>query len=324
MRRHRAFTLIELLVVIAIIAILAAILFPVFAQAKEAAKDTSNLSNTKQGGLAILMYSADYDDIFPLSQRPEPANTLIFGLATWQTDCMPYIKNWGILTHPKNNPLPDNPTFRAWQNLAHYGVVPRAANQTLKVTGPRDYFEGNPAVGSFARRVCGNQPCRYTGFFGIGCQNGNCSPVGYPGAGVTTTPVPSLSQTSIDNIAGSVLMSEGAHYDLWMQGDLGGDTNPCSYGWMWTPNQYNLNSSTTFNMACPHARKRPKAQAPDGTCPNGNQCSGLGLGIQNGHTTFVATDGHAVAQDYRGGVMQNAVLSSGVRVIKSMWPQGGF
>ena len=60
----QAFTLIELLVVIAIIAILAAILFPVFAQAKVAAKKTAILSNAKQLGLAQLMYGADNDDLF--------------------------------------------------------------------------------------------------------------------------------------------------------------------------------------------------------------------------------------------------------------------
>src|ERR1700716_4080994 len=58
----RAFTLIELLVVIAIIAILAAILFPVFAQAKLAAKKTSDLSNLKQIGLGTKIYLSDYDD----------------------------------------------------------------------------------------------------------------------------------------------------------------------------------------------------------------------------------------------------------------------
>lgn len=63
--RRRAFTLIELLVVIAIIAILAAILFPVFAQAKDSAKQTTCVSNTKQTALAALMYAGDYDDVLP-------------------------------------------------------------------------------------------------------------------------------------------------------------------------------------------------------------------------------------------------------------------
>jgi prepilin-type N-terminal cleavage/methylation domain-containing protein len=67
-RQRRAFTLIELLVVIAIIAILAAILFPVFAQAKEAAKKTTSLSNLKQLGTATALYQTDYDDLFPQSR----------------------------------------------------------------------------------------------------------------------------------------------------------------------------------------------------------------------------------------------------------------
>lgn len=61
-RRLRGFTLIELLVVIAIIAILAAILMPVFAPAREKARQASCMSNMKQVGLALAMYTQDYDD----------------------------------------------------------------------------------------------------------------------------------------------------------------------------------------------------------------------------------------------------------------------
>src|ERR1044071_8266023 len=74
MKRNRAFTLIELLVVIAIIAILSAILFPVFAQAKEAAKSASDLSNVKQMGTAVAIYLADYDDRCPLGHGRNPVN----------------------------------------------------------------------------------------------------------------------------------------------------------------------------------------------------------------------------------------------------------
>jgi len=66
-RRTRGFTLIELLVVIAIIAILAAILFPVFAQAREAARKASCLSNTRQIGSATMMYIQDHDETFPMN-----------------------------------------------------------------------------------------------------------------------------------------------------------------------------------------------------------------------------------------------------------------
>ncbi len=68
-KRRTAFTLIELLVVIAIIAILAAILFPVFAQAREKARQASCQSNLKQIGLAIMMYAQDYDETYPMLEN---------------------------------------------------------------------------------------------------------------------------------------------------------------------------------------------------------------------------------------------------------------
>jgi prepilin-type N-terminal cleavage/methylation domain-containing protein/prepilin-type processing-associated H-X9-DG protein len=103
----KAFTLIELLVVIAIIAILAAILFPVFAQAKAAAKKTSCLSNTKQVGLSLFMYGADYDDTAVINSEGDwhwqwyaPANNWAWVETTWITLLQPYVKNWGLMVCP--------------------------------------------------------------------------------------------------------------------------------------------------------------------------------------------------------------------------------
>jgi len=87
--RNRAFTLIELLVVIAIIAILAAILFPVFAQAKEAAKKTNCLSNQKNIGMGIMLYIGDYDDTYGMLQYYTPTWDQI----RWYDMIYPYIKN---------------------------------------------------------------------------------------------------------------------------------------------------------------------------------------------------------------------------------------
>src|SRR5258707_14626480 len=89
---RRAFTLIELLVVIAIIAILAAILFPVFAQAKDAAKKTADLSNMKQNNLAVQMYLADVDDFAPLWMYTGSFD-VNQGDRSWGNIISPYIKN---------------------------------------------------------------------------------------------------------------------------------------------------------------------------------------------------------------------------------------
>lgn len=85
-RPRTAFTLIELLVVIAIIAILAAILFPVFSQAKAAAKQAACLSNLRQIGTAFSLYQADYDDSFPNTGDPY----LWIG-RKWRWPIMPYL-----------------------------------------------------------------------------------------------------------------------------------------------------------------------------------------------------------------------------------------
>jgi prepilin-type N-terminal cleavage/methylation domain-containing protein len=98
--RHRAFTLIELLVVIAIIAILAAILFPVFARAREAARKTQCLSNTKQIGTGILMYAQDYDETLCPPGTGICPSVDAFG---WGDLIQPYVKNTGLLQCPSNS-----------------------------------------------------------------------------------------------------------------------------------------------------------------------------------------------------------------------------
>lgn len=99
MRSKRGFTLIELLVVIAIIAILAAILFPVFAKAREKARQASCSSNLKQLALGALMYINDYDEKFPheYSKLNPAAN---WPLKQWHHDIQPYINNWQIFLCP--------------------------------------------------------------------------------------------------------------------------------------------------------------------------------------------------------------------------------
>ncbi len=122
MSRKSGFTLIELLVVIAIIAILAAILFPVFARAREKARQASCQSNEKQLGLAFLMYAQDYDETFPRdcwqnvppisnASYPtlhNPAGASVEAHWDWPHHVYPYVKNTQIFDCPTSrDPYPN-------------------------------------------------------------------------------------------------------------------------------------------------------------------------------------------------------------------------
>ncbi len=104
----RGFTLIELLVVIAIIAILAAILFPVFARAREKARQTSCLSNVKELALGTLMYAQDYDEMYPAWDRD--LVEFVTSPAYPGRAIMPYVKNLGIYTCPSGGDPPSGMT----------------------------------------------------------------------------------------------------------------------------------------------------------------------------------------------------------------------
>lgn len=135
-RTKRGFTLIELLVVIAIIAILAAILFPVFARAREKARQATCSSNLKQVALAAKMYTPDYDERFPIgygnwgyagwyviTQPPTARGTATrLRLCYWTNSLQAYTKNWQLFQCPSASPrvlwnspgnpaVPISPTF---------------------------------------------------------------------------------------------------------------------------------------------------------------------------------------------------------------------
>lgn len=143
---RRAFTLIELLVVIAIIAILAAILFPVFAQAKQAAKSTQAISNMKQIGTAAFIYAGDFDDVFA-PRRVELRGASTTGrqgiILSWKQVMHPYAKNTQIYSDPSNPAarFPDDtsdPLLNAqdnWQIQAPFFNRGYAVNNMFWLTG---------------------------------------------------------------------------------------------------------------------------------------------------------------------------------------------
>lgn len=115
---RKGFTLIELLVVIAIIAVLAAILFPVFAQARGSARNTADLSNIRQIGMAAVMYAQDYDERYvPVGSWNDPAVTPYTNPVMpapgipwqgWGLRLLPYVKSKGIFHSPW---MPDRATW---------------------------------------------------------------------------------------------------------------------------------------------------------------------------------------------------------------------
>ena len=128
MMKRRGFTLIELLVVIAIIAILAAILFPVFARAREKARQASCQSNEKQIILACIMYATDYDGRFPRNCSSLSTAGCVAPGWDWREVSQPYVKNWQLYTCPsadgpiERTCMPGVPRSYLGQQLGGYGA----------------------------------------------------------------------------------------------------------------------------------------------------------------------------------------------------------
>ena len=166
---RRGFTLIELLVVIAIIAILAAILFPVFARAREKARQTSCLANHKQVGLSWMMYAQDYDEKACLQHVAEP----VYG-AVWAQDILdPYVKNRQLWVCPSysNSNYPSGGCQHRLRGGVGYNWSWSAASQaTYGNCGDAGWIQGK-ALGTLQRPaefiVFGDANC-----MGFGPYNG--------------------------------------------------------------------------------------------------------------------------------------------------------
>lgn len=175
-KRSSGFTLIELLVVIAIIAILAAILFPVFAQAREKARQSTCMSNLKQIGLATMQYIQDYDETYPrLRIVPPPAPRQSWAPYTWQDAVGPYVKNGTIEV--------------TWASTNNTPVVLTSGGIWLCPTQPdsnaRTVYGGNDTI--FTEQNYGN------------------------GSG----PVPVVTMAQLGRVADLVLISENNEIDQW-------------------------------------------------------------------------------------------------------------
>ncbi len=215
----KAFTLIELLVVIAIIAILAAILFPVFAQAKVAAKKTVALSNAKNLGLAVKIYMSDYDDSLIKSFYGFPADGVSWGSVfyNWRMALNSYTgKNKDILTDPTNAFSSKN----YWPPAQWDGSKPD--------TDPSwTYLAANYSVNNHV----------------IGFANGNV-------VDPNNTPPGLDSESQIDDIAGTIIIVPTRHRFQDVKWDFG--DSRYGYGW-WcqtSPGNY-MNGANA--VVCPGA-----------------------------------------------------------------------
>jgi len=197
----KAFTLIELLVVIAIIAILAAILFPVFAQAKLAAKKSADLSNVKQISIGITLYTTDVDDMYPSAYFHRAFNPALggtnAGYVHWSGMTAPYVKNLDLYVSPGDGIQGHAPTcFSSADNNSGRGA-PGGQAPNLCTAGialvPPNFVRGGAIVDEQVPRIS------YT-------VNSAVIPR-YRNIGDVNRGISLISQTALDSVSNTILIA---------------------------------------------------------------------------------------------------------------------
>jgi prepilin-type N-terminal cleavage/methylation domain-containing protein/prepilin-type processing-associated H-X9-DG protein len=236
--KRNGFTLIELLVVIAIIAILAAILFPVFARAREKARQASCLSNTKQLALASIMYSADYDGVY--------VNSWVYG-SSWLEMIQPYTKSWALMNCPSMTYAP--------------GAVVVLTKDHMRVrnclVGMHRASAEHPWVGGYALNVGNYQ--YYLGSPGTYPEGGNAG--GYGPGSFSGFDAFQVSDEMVPTPAQTVQFAEGASRCLMINGPWhtgwpmpwGGDGCLCDQL------RYDHNGGSNLGFADGHSKWMTKA-----------------------------------------------------------------
>jgi prepilin-type N-terminal cleavage/methylation domain-containing protein/prepilin-type processing-associated H-X9-DG protein len=194
-RTRRAFTLIELLVVIAIIAILASILFPVFGRARENARRSSCQSNLKQIGLAMIQYTADYDNYLPATQAMEGTIT-----KTWATLTSPYVKSGQLYACPSGERPSIDPDTQFIDPAVGSGRTAYCGLSAGDGSGSGvTALSGNFI--SYTRNAIPNTSASWstTGFYGTGPKQGF----------IATGPSVPLNESVIEDPAGTIHIFDG-------------------------------------------------------------------------------------------------------------------
>lgn len=266
----RAFTLIELLVVIAIIAILAAILFPVFAQAKAAAKKTQSLSNAKQITLGALMYNTDQDGMFPAGVRACWWHPIDYG---WETVVQPYIKNNAIFQSPSDSK--SKASWPTWMSGAGGISLSYSANGYMKWDG-----SGWGVYGIMGLDQANIQYGRADGSNGEGCTG----PDPWMSKGET-------NETQITQSAATIMLAEThGSYDKWGQSNFFSGVN-------WWDNVGGVGGLIPDSARTGDPYKLVPSGGSEVTVSKNNRNGGVNSvdlsDAKNGTAVFTFADGHA-------------------------------